>query len=340
MLLPIALLNFGRDAALEKFSQIVKDEVVREELATARECIKAELAALLHMTGSIHITGQRRLSLSLMIETAGVARRAVKLLKASYNLESEVRVEQFERLGKPHRYNLIIPAQKGLSEMLAELGMLTREHQIESGIKPELVKDDSCRAAFLRGAFLGGGSITDPQKKTYHLELVTQSEDFANGLVYLLNLLGLKAKIGQRKEHYLVYLKEGEALAKYLSLIGANNAVLKLEEVRVIKELRGQVNRRVNCETANLQKTLDAAWEQVEMITALKNSGKLANLPANLRETAELRLEYPEASLKELGELHKPPLSKSTVNHRLRTIREFAKKFPATAGIYGGKEKK
>lgn len=318
---------------MENFSQLVRDEVTRVQLPVCRKCIKAELSAIIHMAGSIHLTGRQNISLSISTSSAGVARKAIKLIKAVYFLESEVRVEQVEKLGKYHRYLLIIPFQPGLIEILYDLGMLTREHSLESGINSALVRQECCRASFLRGAFLAGGSITDPQKKTYHLELVTQNEEFANGLVYLMNLLNIKAKLGLRKGNFLVYLKDSNGIARFLSLINAHAAVIKLEEIRVIKGLRGEVNRLVNCETANLEKTLSAAWELVELIKELKNTNNLKRLPVNLQQTALLRVDYPEVTLKELGELHSPPISKSAVNHRLRLIRQFAKKFTDKEGI-------
>jgi cell division protein WhiA len=318
---------------MERFSQSVRDELARNALTHCQGCIKAELAGIIQMAGSIHLSGQEKLSLSVTTESAGVTRRTVILIKASYHLNSEVRVEQHEKLGRHHRYCLLISSQPALTDMLYELGMMTREHLLEGSINPYLVKENCCRASFLRGAFLAGGSITDPQKKTYHLELVTQNEEFADGLAYLMNLLGLKAKICQRKTSFLVYLKECEAIVRFLSLMNAYSAVIKLEEVRVIKGMRGEVNRRVNCETANLEKTLSASWELVDLINKLKCRGGLGILPSHLRSTAELRLEYPEATLKELGEYHLPPISKSAVNHRLRLIRQVVKNFTEEAGI-------
>jgi cell division protein WhiA len=319
---------------MERFSQTVRDEIARSPVTKCQYCIKAELSAIFHIAGSIHIAGQHQLSFSVATEAACVARRVVRLLKASYCLDSEVMVEQIEKLGKLHRYNLMILSQTGLHEMLYDLGMLTREHSLEGSIKPELLKGSCCRASFLRGAFLAGGSVTDPQKKTYHLEMVTHNEEFANGLVYLMNLQGIKARTGTRKDQYLVYLKDSVVIIHFLSLINAHTAVIKLEEVKVIKGLRGEVNRIVNCETANLEKTLNAAWNQVEIINQLILEPGLRDLPAKLRQTAELRLEYPEASLKELGEYHQPPISKSAVNHRLRIILEIAKNFSNEAGIH------
>jgi DNA-binding protein WhiA len=302
---------------MESFSQQVRDELVRIEFSQCSGCIKAELAAVLHIGGSIQF--------SVSTESAGVARRTVKLLKLTYRLTTEIRVEQLEKLGKLHRYFLFIPAQKGLAEMLQDLGVFSREREIENGIRPDIVRNQCCRVSFLRGAFLAGGSITDPQKKTYHLEMVTRNEGFAGGLVYLMNLLQLKAKIGRRKGQFLVYLKDSEMISKFLTLINAHHGLIWLEEVRVIKGLRGEVNRLVNCETANLGKSLSAAWQQVELIKTLRQQPAFNDLSDNLRQTAALRLAYPEVSLKELGECHTPPISKSAVNHRLRLIREFAK---------------
>ncbi len=306
------------------FSQKVKDEIIRQQLSEHKHCLRAELAAIIHMAGSLHLTGREQVSLSVVTESAGIARRIVKLFKATYQLEGEIYAEEIGKLGKLRRYRIVIPAQPELNGLFTELGMFSRDNLLESDIKPQLVKERCCQTSFLRGTFLAAGSVTDPNKKTYHLEMVSSNEDFVNGLVYLLNILGIKAKIGQRKDKFVIYLKDSEMIAKFLSLINANTGVIKLEEVKVIKGLRGEVNRLVNCETANLEKSLSAAWKQVEVIQNLRQSPIWLSLPEKLRITAELRLEHPEASLKELGELHQPPLSKSAVNHRLRLIRERA----------------
>lgn len=308
---------------METFSQQVKDEIIRQELSRHHHCLKAELAAIIHMAGSLHLAGRERVSLSVTTESAGIARRIVKLFKMTYQLDGEIQVEEVGKLGKIRRYTIFIPDQSSLKMLLLELGIFSGNNFLEKDIKLELVKERCCQTAFLRGAFLAGGSITDPQKKTYHLEMVAHNEKFVNGMLYLLNLLGIKAKYGQRKDKYLIYLKDSEAISKFLSLINANTGVIKLEEVKVIKGLRGDVNRLVNCETANLEKSLAAAWEQVAIIRELRSSPVWTGMSENLKITAELRLEHPEVSLKELGELHRPPLSKSAVNHRLRSIRNL-----------------
>ena len=312
---------------MERFAQVVREEIIHKELPRCQRCIKAELAAIIHMAGSIHLAGHDRLSLSLLTESAGIVRRVMKLIKVAYKLNVEVRMENVEKLGRHHRYQLLIPEQAGMNEMLYELGVITRDRDLETNIQPELVKDPCCRASYLRGAFLIKGSVTDPHKTTYHMELVTHNETFANSLAYLMNVLGLKAKVGQRKDYFLVYLKDSEALARFLTIINADNAMLKLEEIRVIKGMRGEVNRLVNCETANLEKSLTAAWDQVKIIKELQLKGDFSSLSENLQETAKLRLEYPEATFKELGEYHQPPISKSAVNHRLRQLRDFTKSF-------------
>jgi DNA-binding protein WhiA len=314
------------------FSQLVREELVRSPLPACVSCIRAELAAMLHISGSIHLTGQEQLALSVTLDTAGGARRFVRLMKQSSSLIAEIRVETFERLGHHHRYTIHISSQPGLNYFLQKLGLLDRELRPESSIRAELVTTKCCRASFIKGAFLAGGSITAPEKKTYHLEIVTVSEEFAEGLAHVMNLLGLKARVSLRKERYMVYLKEGEAIARLLTLINAHGAVLHMEETRVIKGMRGDVNRLVNCETANLEKTLVAAWEQVELITRFQLTRRLEELLPSLHDIARLRLEYPEASLKELGEYHSPPLSKSAVNHRLRQLREHLKNNDYEAG--------
>ena len=182
-----------------------------------------------------------------------------------------------------------------------------------------------CIRAFLRGAFLGGGSISDPEKN-YHMEFVTNNEDFANSLKDLINSLGFNSKIVSRKNNYVVYLKESEQISDLLSIIGAHNALLSLQNTKIVKEMRNNVNRIVNCETANLSKTVNAAVRQVENIRFIQETIGISSLPENLQEIARIREEYEDMTLKELGEMLNPPIGKSGVNHRLRKIEEIANK--------------
>lgn len=184
----------------------------------------------------------------------------------------------------------------------------------------ELEKEEE-KKALIRGIFLGSGSINDPTKK-YHLEILLRNKDIAQYIQNILKSFNIKAKILEMNN--TIYIKEGEEISKFLAFIGAQKAVLKYEEIRVMREIRNNVNRQVNCETANLNKTISASVMQIEAINYLKKIKKYEELPSNLLEIAELRLEYPEMSLKDLGSLLENPLGKSGVNHRLKKIIEIA----------------
>ena len=191
--------------------------------------------------------------------------------------------------------------------------------------REQLLSRNCCKRAFLRGAFLASGSISDPQK-SYHFEIVCQEEAQARLLQQLYRTFELDAKVVQRKKYYIVYLKEGAQIVAALNVMGAYVALMNLENVRIFKEMRGSVNRIVNCETANINKVVGAACRQVEDIHYIQSKMGLDELPPALREMALIRLEYPDSSLKELGELCDPPVGKSGVNHRLRKLGELAEK--------------
>lgn len=213
-------------------------------------------------------------------------------------------------------------------KLFGELPAEQLQQQIERTLevhREQLLSRDCCKRAFLRGAFLASGSISDPQK-SYHFEIVCQQLPQAQLLQELYHAFALDAKIVQRKKYYIVYLKEGSQIVDALNVMGAYVALMNLENVRIIKEMRGSVNRIVNCETANINKVVGAACRQVEDIRYIQRKAGLDELPPALREMAQLRLEYPDSSLKELGELCDPPVGKSGVNHRLRKLGEIAKK--------------
>ena len=175
----------------------------------------------------------------------------------------------------------------------------------------------------IRDAFLRSGSISDPEK-FYHLEIVFTSEEEAKAIQKMLEDFKLDGKIAMRKGHYVVYLKEGSQIADMLRIMEAPLALMEFENIRIVKEMRNSINRQVNCEAANLGKTISAAVKQVEDIKFICSKVGLENIPEGLAETAKKRLEYPEATLKELGEFMDPPLGKSGVNHRLKKLSELA----------------
>ena len=325
--------------AADSFSRRTKEELARR-FPDKECCARAELAAIVHTAGSLHFQAAHRLVLTVESENVFLLRKVFRLLKDFFQVRSEAYIKETERLGGRRRYSLYLRGEEQVKKVLMACGIMTRRFELVGGINPSLVQNDCCRAAFLRGAFLGRGSITDPQKSDYHLELVTENEEFAHGLVYLMDLCGFKAglSVNRRKDFFVVYLKDADAIGSFLSFIRAYTAYLHLEEMRIIKGMREEVNRQVNCETANLEKTLRAAWKQVEILSALAGkAGWLDNLPEKLRETALLRLENPEASLRELGRMAVTPVSKSTMNYRMRRVLKIAKNFTGEKEIFPSK---
>jgi len=324
--------NYCGEKAMDSFLQRTKAELARR-FPKKRCCMKAELAAIIRASGSLHLRANRVVVLAVTSESAAIMRKVHLLLKNYFQIPSRIIIEETGRLNRRY-YKLQLFGGKEVKRVLTELDVLSPGLALESGIPSELVRSDCCRAAFLRGAFLARGSVTDPQKNSYHLEIVTENEEFALGLYYLMNLCRFKVGLTQRKEEkeYLVYLKEADAIGQFLTFTGAHSAFLEMEEVRIIKGMRNEVNRLVNCETANLGKTVRAAMEQVEVINELKAKGVLEKLPAPLQELAYLRLDHPEVSLRELGELSTPPLSKSAVNHRMRKLLNLAEQFLGREG--------
>lgn len=298
------------------FSNDVKNELSRIE--TNDPCYdKAELLGLLRMSGAIIIRGSN-VGIHFSTENAALARRVLQLLKSNYQVQTEVVITRSRRLKKNNRYQVrVIPAPQ-VSKALTELQLLS----VESDLKNPLLNNHCCKRTFLRGAFLGGGSISRPSSD-YHLEMVTGNEDFAHSIIKVMHSFSLKAKLTDRKNDFIVYLKDGESITKFLSVIGAHNSMMDFENVRIVKEMRNNVNRVVNCETANLNKVVKAAVRQINCIKYIEQHLGLNQLPQALQDTARLRLEYPDASLNELVE-YSGGIGKSGINHRLKKLQEMA----------------
>ncbi|HEX9093485.1 MAG TPA: DNA-binding protein WhiA [Coriobacteriia bacterium] len=303
------------------FTSEVKDELSR--VTPPKQCCpKAELAALVRVEGTLHITGNERFRLEIATETAPVARKAIRLLHQLYGLKTELTVRR-SVLHKTNNYLITVPGQPPLSAALTDMGVLDESLGIAYGVPARLTRRDCCAVAYLRGAFLGGGFVADPHGD-FHFELTAESEELARDLVKLMGRFGIEARITRRRGLHAVYLKGAEPIVTFLALVGAHRALLRTEDVRILKSMRNDVNRLVNAETANLQKSAEAAMSQVEDIRMLAESKGLDVLPPALRELAALRLEHPDVSLRELGELADPPLSKSAVYHRIRRIEALA----------------
>lgn len=307
------------------FSSQAKDEIAR--LTPLHPgCALAELVAVMSISGTVRLQGKGRIGAHVESEHAPTARRLLAMLREQFGVQPELRAARYERLGGRNSYRLSLSGDEAV-QVLTNCGILRADTQGRYYLRPTIPKGalgkKCCRRAYLRGAFLAGGSISNPEKE-YHLEFVVSDARVAGILCGVLDKFSLHAKMVSRKETIVVYLKEAEHIVTLLNLIGAHSALLELENVRIHKELRNNVNRVVNCDSANLSKTIDAAARQVEAIECIRSQVGLERLPLPLREMAEVRIEHREASLQELGELLDPPVGKSGVNHRLRRLIAFA----------------
>ena len=304
---------------MPSFATEVKNELAR--LVDENSCCKiAELAALLRMGAVMTMGGNRSLGINFTTENAAVARRTLTLLKASGEVRTEVMVSRARRLKKHNSYCVRVIPSLIVSDLLAKLGLMHGDN-LNVGSDSAILRKHCCRHAYLRGAFLGGGSVNRPEGN-YHLELVTGSEVFAKLLLSLCRKFDLPVGLSERKNDYIVYIKESDAIMDFLAIIGAENALVEFEVARNLKDVRNQVNRLVNCETANLQKTANASVRQMEHIKLIKATRGLDSLPESLQQIAVIRLSHLDASLKELAEvLH---ISKSGINHRLRKLEKIA----------------
>ena len=303
------------------FSSKVKGELSLH-LGNGRHCEIAETAAIVNICGQIAVFGEY-FCLKIHTENFHVAKKCFTLLKNTFNMIAEVSVRSS---GRKQVYTVLVRDFSKAEAILKVTGLLYSEDgktQLKKRIYSPVVSSICCRRAYIRGAFLSVGSVNDPEKN-YHMEFVLADEFSAEQLKELINSFGLDAKVVERKEHFVVYLKEGEQIVDLLNIMEAPLALMDLENVRIMKEMRNDINRKVNCETANLNKVVGAAVKQLEDIEYIEEKIGLSSLPEQLEEIARLRLEYPDKSLKELGSFLSTPVGKSGVNHRLRKISNIA----------------
>ncbi|HLR08913.1 MAG TPA: DNA-binding protein WhiA [Bacillota bacterium] len=287
-------------------------------------CMRSELAALVRMNGVVSLANQSYV-LDVQTENAAIARRIYTLIKSLYAIQVELLVRKKMKLKKNNVY--IVRIKEGAETMLTHLDIMQAPHTFVRSISERFWQKTCCKKSYLRGAFLAGGSINNPETSSYHLEIANDYETHNNALCDLLNDFNLHARKLERKNGYITYIKEAEKITEFLNIIGAHNALFKFEDVRIVRDMRNSVNRLVNCETANLNKTIGAAFRQIENIRLIDRTVGLDALPDKLREIAILRIEHQDVSLKELGELvSSGKISKSGVNHRLKKIDAFAEK--------------
>lgn len=286
------------------FSGKIRDELSRHE-TEARHCNLAELAALIQMSGEIRPFYQEY-AMRFHTENLGVARKCFTLLEKTFNIKADIAIRRNIAKGSCS-YDIYAMG----NELLA--------------IQNVLIQAVCCKRAYIRGAFLAAGSMSDPMK-SYHFEIVCNNQEQAEYLQDLMRGFQLDGKVVKRKKNYVVYLKEGSQIVDILNVMEAHVSLMALENVRIEKEMRNSVNRKVNCETANINKTVSAAVRQREDIKYIQDTVGFDKLPEGLKDVALTRLAYPEATLKELGELLECPIGKSGVNHRLRKLSEIAEK--------------
>lgn len=302
------------------FAAEIKKELIHLEQEEC--CVKAELAAIIRMNGVVSTSVPNEV-LDIQTESAAIARRIFTLIKSIYKYPIELLVRKKMKLKKNNVY--IVRLKKGIQPFLQSIHIEHDEDGFEQSDFLQSLDTICCKRAYIRGAFLARGSINNPQTSSYHLEVFNLDQEHNYLLCQLMNEFDLRARELQRRNGYIVYIKEAEKITDFLSNIGAYNGLFKFEDVRIIRDMRNSVNRIVNCETANLNKTISASVRQVQSIKYIRDVAGLDILPDRLIEIAKARLEFPEVTLKELGEsLPSGKLSKSGVNHRLKKIEEIA----------------
>lgn len=299
------------------FSSKIKEEL-SQHMPDARHCRIAETAAIISMCASV----AEPYCLVMQTENFSVARKYFTLLKKTFNIEIELSIRQNKRQKKGRTYTVCIKHPEDARRVLAAVRICA---DAEGGMTTDglITQQMCCKRAFLRGAFLVAGSLSDPNK-FYHLEFTCTDEAKARQIQSALGAFGVDARIILRKKYYVVYLKEGDQIVDVLNIMEAHKALMELENIRILKDMRNAVNRKVNCEAANIHKTVNAAVKQIEDIQYIKDTVGFGELSDALAQMAKIRLENPDATLQELGMLVRPQIGKSGVNHRLRKLSELA----------------
>ncbi|MBP2622991.1 DNA-binding protein WhiA [Streptococcus oricebi] len=294
---------------------------VKEELLTLNQADKSELSALIKMSGSLGLSASG-LSLSVTSENAKIARHIYELLLLLYQAKSEIRHHQKTNLRKNRVYTVFL--DQGVEEILADLRLADSFFGIEAGIDQDILSQDQASRAYLRGAFLANGSIREPDSGKYQLEILSVYSDHARDLASLMQQFLLPAKTIERKKGTVTYLQRAEDIMDFLIVIGAMEAMREFESIKLLREARNDLNRANNAETANIARTVAASMKTINNIAKIEEEMGLENLPLDLQELAQLRIQHPDYSIQQLADSLTKPLTKSGVNHRLRKINKIA----------------
>ena len=295
------------------FTAEVRDELARCE-PECEYCDLSTLAALTRVSGTLSLAGSGRYRLTVATETGAVARTMIALTHRILKLKTEFTVRK-SVLHKVRNYLITLPDQPDLDKALVLLGILDRRGGLVAGVPRHIVARPCCRLAYIRGALIAGGFVADP-RGDFHLE-------YAKGLCDLLEQIGVHARVNARRGSYAVYIKSAEEIKRLLQLIGAKRSVAEIEEARAVKLVKNDVNRRVNAELANQTRSAGAAQHQLALIDELDRRGLRETLPDALAVFCDLRERYPDLSLRDLGEMADPPLSKSALYHRVLRLEKL-----------------
>lgn len=301
------------------FTAEVKDELSR--VASDDDCALAELSALVRVCGTLSFYGTGRYAVRIATETGSVARTVMQLVHARLGLETSLTVRRSVQR-KTRNYLIEIPDQSGLAEDLIRLGILEPGRGINRGVPASLVETPRNAWAFVRGAFMAGGFVADP-RRDFHLEVSVSGIEFAQALRDMLERLGVRARLNHRRGSHAVYLKSFEDVRDMLVRMGASRSARAVESVRHLKNVKNNVNRRVNAELANERRSSRSGADQLHLIGRVSAQVGLETLPHALREFCELRVRNPEMSLAELGALCDPPASKSAMYHRVLRLQKL-----------------
>jgi DNA-binding protein WhiA len=308
------------------FSTDIKNEIARAPHGKTC-CASAELCGLIKSCGAIIMEGSGKLGVRIVTENPAVARRVKTLLHDRFGVDAMLMVGDRGFKGGKRVYEIVISSAKGGNRILSETGIVVKEGNrqiMEPGISKRFYKKKCCRMALARGLFLGAGTMSDPNN-SYQLEMVFSEEKAAQSAKRLLSTFtDLDGKTRVRRERYVVYIKDAEKIKDFLGVIGAHRQLLKFEDVRIIKELRGRTNRQTNCEFANIGRSVSAAERQLAAIRKITETIGLEVLPKELRDTAATRLKNPEATLSEIGSLLEPNIGKSAVSARMKQIERMS----------------
>lgn len=304
------------------FTAEVKDELSRLE-DRDKSAQLAQLSALMRVCGTLSFRGSGRYSIRIATETGAVARTVIKMTHKLFDLDTALTVRR-SVLHKTRNYLIEMPEQDELADALLELSILAPGHGLAAGVPTRLLGSRASRCAFVRGAFMAGGFIADP-RGDFHLEIAVTGDEFADDLIELLDDENITARVNRRRGSYAIYLKSFDDIARFLTVIGARRTAHAVDNVRVMKSVKNDVNRRVNAELANQARSTGAAADQLALIDAVEREVGLDNLPPALAAFCEARRAHPDLSLRDLGATMRPPMSKSALYHRVLRLEQLLK---------------